>query len=293
MARYMAEEFLAASHEVVILSRRSKPWFADLPKLIVRTSDYSLQSLTEGISDCEGLVSAILDYSLKSVDVHLTLLEACKASPKCKRYVPSEYAGNTDKFPDQPTFYFANHEPVREALRAQKDVMWTLFNCGWLSDYVILEEKRYIKDIGDFHPINFPAGTFKIPGDGKDRISFTAARDVAKGLASLFASKEAWEEIIYVQGELSSWNEVADFMEKKGIKLQRSWESREDMDKQIAAGQPGEDSVVAAQYAMWSISGAGELPQEKVKRQAEKYFPGVHFRSVAEFMKDAESVHAP
>lgn len=45
---------------------------------------------------------------------------------------------------------------------------------------------------------------------------------------------------------------------------------------------------MAAQYDIWSISGAGLLPQEKVKRQAAKYFRGVKFRTVEEFLDDAE-----
>jgi len=121
LARYLVEELLADKHEVVVLSRSLKPWF-QREDITFRLTDYSMPSLTKAIDNCEGLVSAILDYSMTSATVHLTLLEACKKSAKCKRFIPSEYAGNTDEFPDQPAFYYANHEPVRQALRSQKEV---------------------------------------------------------------------------------------------------------------------------------------------------------------------------
>lgn len=59
---------------------------------------------------------------MNNVTVHLALLEPCRQSPRGKRFVPSEYVGNTDEYPDQPIFYAANHNPVRAALEAQSDV---------------------------------------------------------------------------------------------------------------------------------------------------------------------------
>ncbi|KAJ6085074.1 hypothetical protein N7499_004703 [Penicillium canescens] len=67
LAKYLVEELLAASHEVVVPSRSSKPY----------RTDYSVPSLARSLEDCDALVSALLDYSLGSATTHLTLLEAC------------------------------------------------------------------------------------------------------------------------------------------------------------------------------------------------------------------------
>ena len=49
-----------------------------------------------------------------------------------------------------------------------------------------------------------------------------------------------------------------------------------------------DDEVIAAQYEIWSISGAGFLPQEKLARQQEKYFKGLKFRTIDEFLADTD-----
>ncbi|CAK3848600.1 Hypothetical predicted protein [Lecanosticta acicola] len=287
LGHYIIEELLAAKHEVVVLSRTSKPWLAELP-VDFRSTDYSVADLTAALHDCDGLVSAILDYTQKSATVHLALLEACRRSPKCKRYIPSEYGGNIDEYPQQPTFYYPNHEPVRAALRQQKDVMWTLFNPGWLTDYLIPPDLRYIKDIGLFHPVDLQQGTVTIPGDGEDGIAFTPSRDVAKALARLFSCEEKWEETIYVCGETTTWNHIAAVLQSRyGRQFTVSYKSRDELEQQVAAAE-SEGSVLAAQFGFWSISGASKLPQAKLERHKENFFRDVKFRTVEEFLDDAE-----
>ncbi|TVY44466.1 Oxidoreductase [Lachnellula occidentalis] len=285
LARYFVEEFLADGHEVVVLSRSQKPWF-QREDITFRITDYSVPSLTEAVHDCKGLVSAIADYSMASATVHLAMLEACKNSPKCKRFIPSEYAGNTDEYPDQPTFYYDNHEPVRQALRQQKEVMWTLFNLGWLVDYLISAKMRYIKDIGEFHPVRLTDNTMVIPGTGEESIAFTSARDGAKAVSKLF-EHDSWEEMTYVCGETTTWNIIGKILRERGVPLKVSHRSVKELEKQISDAE-SEDKVIAAQYDIWSTSGAGSLPQEKLKRQAVKYFQAVKFRTVEEFLDDAE-----
>lgn len=284
MAKYFTEELLAIGHEVVVLSRSRKDWF-NRDDIEFRQTDYSVESLVGLIEDCQGLVSGILDYSMNSATVHLALLEACRRSPQCKKFVPSEYAGNTDEYPDEPAFYAANHNPVREALRAQDEVIWTLFNLGWLTDYLVPASSRYIKDIGDYHPVDFHKGKITIPGSGDEPIAFTAARDGAKAIAQLM-SLGKWEPITYVAGEMSSWNKVADILDKRGYHLKKSYRPVALLHQQVERAET-EEQVIAAQYELWSVSGAGFLPQDKLKRQAETCFKGIKFRTIEEVMDDA------
>ncbi|KAJ6001076.1 hypothetical protein N7481_001485 [Penicillium waksmanii] len=260
LAKYLVEELLAASHEVVVLSRSLKPWF-ERPDISFRPTDYSVPSLAAALEDCDGLVSALLDYTLGSVTSHLALLEACQKSPKCKRFMPSEYGGNVDLYPESPEFYYANHEPVREALRAQKDVMWTLFNMGWLADYFVSPGSRYIKDIGDFHPVDFEAGVITIPGTGEELISFTAARDTAAAIARLI-DQDDWEATTFVCGETTTWNRVAKLLADHGRDMEVRYVSLESLRDTIKQGQLGDDDVTAAQYAEFSLTGGAILPRK-------------------------------
>lgn len=58
----------------------------------------------QAIKDCEVLISMILSYTAEFVDVHLNLIKACQASPRCKRLIQSEYEGYLEKYRDIPLF---------------------------------------------------------------------------------------------------------------------------------------------------------------------------------------------
>jgi nucleoside-diphosphate-sugar epimerase len=286
LAKYLVEELLAASHEVVVLSRSPKVWF-ERSDISFRRTDYSIPSLVASLQDCDGLISALLDYTLQSAATHLALLQACQKTPRCRRFLPSEYGGNIDLYPETPEFYYANHEPVRQALRDQTDITWTLLNCGWLSDYFVPASSRYIKDIGDFHPVNFETNTITIPGTGEEQISFTAARDVAKAIAKLI-DQDDWETSTFVCGETTTWNSVVKLLEKHGKAMEVRYVPLQKLQDLIAQGNPGEDDVIAAQYAEYSLTGGAILPQEKVERQKMKYFDELKIRSLEELIIEAK-----
>ncbi|KAI5461026.1 hypothetical protein BGZ63DRAFT_388187 [Mariannaea sp. PMI_226] len=195
MARYMCEEFTKVGHEIVILTRSHKPQLKH-PMVTQIITDYSLKSLSTALVNCDVLISTILDYSTSYIDIHHTLIQACQQSPRCKRFIPSEFGGDIENYPDQPGFYYRTREPIRKALREQKDLEWTLISVGWLIDYVLPAKNRYLYDIGEAFPINLADGRIVIPGPGNQPVNITWARDVAKALASL-VQLPAWEPYTY------------------------------------------------------------------------------------------------
>ena len=286
LGKYFVEEFLTASHTVVVLSRSPtpKPWY-DRPDITYRETDYSVPSLLSALSDCDAIVSTIQVYSMDNVTSHLNILETCRQSPKCKKFIPSEWAGNLDEFPTKPAFYYANHEPVRQALRAQKEVMWTLFNVGWLSDYIVPVRQRYVKDIGPYHPVDFNMRVMTIPGTGDELMAFTAARDVGRAVARFLESDE-WEETTYVCGEMTSWNATREILERNGVKLEVKYIPWKEVHR-IMREEEGELKL-AAEYMEFGFEG-GRLPEEKLKRQKEKFFKGLEWKGVEELLVEAQS----
>lgn len=247
LARYFVEELLAASYEVVVLARGPRILFAR-PDVSLRITNYSILSLCEALEDCDGLVSAIQDLSMKSAAVHLALLEACKQSPRCNSFIPSEYSGNIDDFPKQPLWYFENHQPVRDALLKQADVKWTLLGLGWFADYLLPPESRYIRDIGDLHPVDFTAGTMTIPGTGEEVICMIAARDVARAIAQLFKTP-TWEPTTYVCGEQTTWNKVKELLIEQGHNFDISYQPKGILEKYIAHPR-SRDEILVAQFGL-------------------------------------------
>ncbi|KAK5989565.1 Oxidoreductase swnR [Cladobotryum mycophilum] len=282
LTHYICEEFIQAGHELVILTRNYKPQLED-KGIAQAVTDYTLSSLRTPLADCEVLISTISDISSAYTDVHRTLILACQESPKCKRFIPAEFAANIEAYPDEPGFYYAPHEPIRQMLRGQTDVEWTLVCIGWLTDYFVPTKNRYIKDIGEFHPINLVDSKIVIPGTGNEPVDFTWARDVVRGLASLVkAPSGSWEPYTFMSGERSCWNDTAKIIKQKyypDIPIEHI--SLHTVAEMIKTAK-NEDTLMLADYYLLSISQACANLPEKVQAHREKYFPGIRFRTFQE-----------
>lgn len=286
LAKYFVEEFLAASHSVVVISRSTtpKPFFTR-EGISYRATDYSVPSLVDVLSDCDAVVSTVQDYTMGNVETHLNLLEACRQSSRCKKFIPSEWAMNVDDFPTKPAFYYANHEPVRQALRAQSDVTWTLFNPGWLSDYIVPKEQRYLRDIDGYHPVDFNTGIMTIPGTGEEKIAFTAARDVGRAVAR-FLESHNWEETTYICGEETTWNATREILERNGVKLELRYLPQERIEELMRTGN--EDEKLEAEFMDISLAG-GALPEEKLRRHKQAFFKGMEWKNVEDVLVKAQN----
>ncbi|KAK1940671.1 Oxidoreductase swnR [Phytophthora citrophthora] len=215
-AKYFIDEFPAAGHEVVVLTRSHKD-FLDGKKGVVeqRITDYSnVSELAEALKDCDALVSTIFDEKSPSAETHLNLLEACIQSPKCKRFIPSEFGGNISL--EEYDIMFGHNKPLKEALKEQNDVEYTFVSLGWIADYIVPSSNRYHCDIGPFHPLDLDTRTMSIPGTGNDMFSITSARDVANVIAELLKSSNKWRSCTYVQGATVTWLELAELMKMVG-----------------------------------------------------------------------------
>lgn len=286
VARYFSEEFIKAGLDVVILTRSIKPQFENRPGITQIVTDYSVPSLVPGLEGCVALVSTILDYTSTFTDVHMRLIEACKQSSVCKRFIPSEYGGNLEDYPDQPGFYYRNHEPVRKVLREQNELEWTLVSTGWLIDYVVPQRYRYLKDVGEAFPVNLAENNIVIPGTGNEPLDVLAARDMAKAVALLLKAPK-WEEFTYISGEKTCWNDVAALMAKKYPGMPVSYRSLGELIEDVRTNTDDMSRIVA-EYRIFSASHAGSLDPTKVAAHRKAFFGGISFRSVRDFLQSVE-----
>lgn len=283
LTHYICEEFVRAGHEVVILTRNYKHQLDGQRGVTQAITDYTLSSLRCPLADCEVLISTISDFSSTYTVIHSTLIQACQESQRCKRFIPSEFAANIASYPDEPGFYYPSREPIREMLRSQTDLEWTLVCIGWLADYFVPPKCRYIKDIGECHPINWVEHDKKIviPGSGNEPVDFTWARDVARGLASLVkAPPRSWEPYIFMSGERSCWNNAVTLMKQKYFPDSNVQHLSLHMVAEMIKTGKDEDTLVLADYYLLSISQACAMPPNKVQAHREKYFPSIHFRTL-------------
>lgn len=171
----------------------------------MRTSDYSTDSILRILDETNA--STFISFNNSDgqtfVTLHCAFLEACRKSKNCKRFIPSEFAGNIDDFPLYPSFFRTSRVPFREILEQEKDVEWTIFNNGWLMDYFLTEDKTYMPSIPNEFPIDPNNWKACIRGTGNQVQSFTSARDIAKALIMLLSAPE-W--VSYSLGEsVNEW----------------------------------------------------------------------------------------
>ncbi|KAH8774575.1 hypothetical protein F5883DRAFT_15742 [Diaporthe sp. PMI_573] len=283
---YFAEELPAAGIDVVILTRSIKPQFENLPGVQQFVTDYSVASVLEGIEGSSALISAILDYTPAFIDVHRRLIEAATKSKTCKRFIPAEYGGNLEDFPDQPAFYSRLQGVIRAELAAQDDLEWTLLSTGWFVDYVVPARNRKLPDAGEAIPVNIAGNSMLIPGTGNEPLDVSAVRDVARAVAKLLQAPQ-WERYTYISGEKTTWNEIAALVRTKYPDIKVTHLSLNQMIDDIIAHPEGEERIMA-EYGIFSASHAGSLPAEKVAAHREKYFSGIKFRTGRELMAEVE-----
>ncbi|RMZ73565.1 hypothetical protein GMOD_00008094 [Pyrenophora seminiperda CCB06] len=278
LTRYICEEFIKVGYELVILTRNPKARVEE-EGIVLAITDYTISSLKAHITECHALISTISDTSPAYTNVHTNLIRACQESQDCKRFIPAEFAANIKAYPDQPGFYYASHEPIREMLRTQTDLEWTLVCIGWLTDYFMPAKNRYIKDIGHLHPINWTDRKIIIPGTGDEPVDFTWARDVASGLAALLkAPPGSWEPYTFMSGERSSWNSMVKLSkEKHRLEIPTEHISLHSIIEMIKNTKDNE-TLVLADYYLLSISGACANPPELTIAHRRKYFPTITFR---------------
>ncbi|KAB8067189.1 hypothetical protein BDV29DRAFT_186604 [Aspergillus leporis] len=290
LARYLVEELRRAHQPVVILCRTEKEHFKMSGVLQKEVDFKSVKSLRDALEGSVALVSVILDYTMAFTEVHLNLIAACQQTSTCRRFIPSEYGTDIADYPDQPGFQFANHEPVREALRQQHTLEWTLVCCGWLADYVLPVRNRYIKDIGDSAPFNLSSQRIIIPGTGKELLDVISARDLSKAIIALFnAPAGGWEPYTYVSGEKTSLRRMAEQVQAKyaSLNFQIQYISLNQLVNAVRESKTVEERI-EAEYGIVTLSSNGGFDRNVVERQRALYFQGIKFRTVQELLDEVD-----
>lgn len=141
-------------------------------------------------SNATGLISFVNCPNDRYNEIHCAFLNACIKSRGCKRFIPSEWAGNVDDYPLLPSFYATSREPFRRILKESNGVEWTLFNGGWLMDYFLPQDRTYMPPIPDEFPVDPNNWRACIRGTGDELQAWTCAREIGKAVVELLAAAE-------------------------------------------------------------------------------------------------------
>ncbi|KAI8201932.1 hypothetical protein K4K52_006862 [Colletotrichum sp. SAR 10_76] len=286
IAKYLVEALRNQDYDVVILTRSPKPFFK---KLEQRTTDYSLESIRPHLADCDALISSITGYATDFVRIHLDMLEACRTSPQCKRYLPSVWAGNYEEVPDQPLYVGDDLSVILDKLRDQDAVKWTFFCQGWMSDYLLPASQRHFADYGDRWVQNYEKKEFTLYGNGSQKVDFTSAKDATRAVAVLLThDPSTWENFTCVSGQQMTWLELSELVKIRFPEYKVVKKSLAQSIKQLVAKE-SDATLAVAVYEIMGHSEALAFSPTKIAEHRGNYFRGLKFRTVEELLDEAAS----
>lgn len=162
------------------------------PKVNTQVTDYSEDSVLSilNATGSSALISLVRCPEEQYISLHQGFLNACIRSIKCKRFIPSEWAGNIEDFPDLPGEYGKTRAPFRTILQQSHGIEWTLFCHGWFMEYFIPEDKSYMTHLPGEFPIDLKSWSYCVRGTGEEPQTWTCGRDVAKAVAELLAAPQ-------------------------------------------------------------------------------------------------------
>jgi len=284
VSKYLLEELPKAGHGIIVLTRSLKPHVTAVEQ---RVTDYSVLDLKRHIVDCDAIVSAITIHAPEFVSIHLALLQACQESPRCKRFLPSVWAGNYEQVQDQPLYAGEDLLPILEACRGQEAVGWTFFCQGWMVDYILPSNQRHLTDFGERWVQDYKTKTFTLYGNGSQKVDFTSARDATRAVGILLNHDlSTWEEFTCVSGQQMTWLELYDIIKSREPEYTVQKKSLAQSIKQFI-DKESHDKIAAAMYEVMGHSEALAFPEGKVELHREKFFKGMKFRTPEELYDEA------
>lgn len=220
---FLARDYHSISQAVVVLARTPRSGLETLG-IEVRITDYSVPSLVAQFSDCDAVISTLSGPSDFYIASHSAVLEACRQSPRCNRFLPSEWNVNIKDFPDQPMITWEAHETIRNSLRAQTEVKCTLVCQGWFMDYILPTHKRTIRDLGRAWPMDYGTKVFYLYGDGQQKVTLTSLLDTSRAVLHYIIQDESpsWQEHLEIAGHTLTYKQL--FEEIYG--RDKSWSTR-------------------------------------------------------------------
>lgn len=289
VGKYLLEEFCKSGNSVVLLSRKETHILSEYT-VDHRITNYTVDQLTAQLADCDAVVSTLSGPEEIFVSHHLAILEACTRSPRCKRFLPSEFTINVRDFPDLPVYIKNARGRVREALRAQTDVKWTLICNGWFMDYLLPQNQRYLKDLGNGWVTNNAEKVFDMYGDGLQQVSLTSVRDTARAVTALLQGDPTqWKEHSFVAAQTLTYVEFFELLKRRDSAWTVKHVSFSEVLESILSKGTVQSQVALDHLRILGFTNANRLPEDDRLRWDSGLLEGVRGRDLNAFLDEADA----
>jgi uncharacterized protein YbjT (DUF2867 family) len=179
--------------------------------------------LTHALRDVHTLLSLIGGSGL--LESQLALISAAQIAG-VKRFAPSEFAGRghdgIDLYAGKAVVWEATKASGMEYTKFETGLFMSLLATGTPKDITEVGEREGMKSgeeeaLAGLRPWNFvvnaKAGTADLAGDGTAEVVWTDMRDIARFVWRAL-ELEKWDEVSGVRGDVKSFREVVEIMER-------------------------------------------------------------------------------
>ncbi|KAI1244184.1 hypothetical protein MGN70_014054 [Eutypa lata] len=278
-------------HQVIILSRNALGnEGVGLP--IVEVDYQSVDALVAVLEkhQIHTVISTLALHIHGVGQAQLNLIEAANKSATTKRFVASSWAVRAlEKYLNLlPHGY--QHTAAYAALD-KTGLEWTAFNLGWLLEYYGMPHvKTYVPQTT--FVVDMASKRASIPGDGKQKMTFTYSRDVAKFVVAAL-DLPRWEKDTIVIGDKMTWEEFVKLAEEaRGEKFTVVYDSVDKLKSGEITELPGQVAAYSyfpkewvqslfSVFGYWVTEGVFDLPEEKALN---KKFPHIKVTTVKEML---------
>ncbi|KAE8375260.1 hypothetical protein BDV26DRAFT_268176 [Aspergillus bertholletiae] len=292
---YFLEEFSKSAHEVIVLTSKHKDRLDSIP-VDQRITDYSVENLTLHLHDCDAVVSTFAGPEAKYIDAHLAILEACTRSAKCKRFLPSSWTNNIEDFGDQPMMIAHSRDTIWKALRAQKEVKWTMVCNGWFMDYVLPASQRHLQDVGIGWVMDHKTKVYELYADGQQKVTLTAVRDVARAALSMLEHDHIeWSEFTHFGGPTFTYLELYQLIKKRDP----AWTLKKlpfaEAINRITSGKLAGQNLDLEYFRVMGFTNCNRVPEDRALTWGTGLLEGLRPRGVEELLDEAatSATHIP
>jgi len=275
--------------QIVLLTRRSSspPDFSSFTSrgAILKEVDYSLISdLVSALAGVETVISAISPHS--DITPTLNLIQAAKTAG-VRRFAPSDFA-----FTSAANARIEFYAPKRQIWQVLKDsgLECTSFQNGIFMDYLVFGAPKPHEGPLLMNPyvVHVAAQKATIPGTGEEKVTLTAIRDVGRFVAAAVRLTERWPEVLGMEGETTTYNQVVrDAEAVTGKKIAVQYLDKADIAKALEEARGDQFRLLHDQGLALLADNLGS-----VSPTLNALFPDIRVSSVKEFIAEYWNVQS-
>ncbi|KAH7153442.1 hypothetical protein EDB81DRAFT_855820 [Dactylonectria macrodidyma] len=282
------------NHQTIVLARKV-PEGLELGVPVIEVDYNDIDALQAVLNEHQihTVISALALHIIGVGESQLNLIEAAHRNSSTKRFVSSTWAVRpSSEYLDLLPHGF-QHNAAYAALE-KTNLEWTAFNLGWFLEYygmphveTYIPQTTFVVDMAGKHA--------SIPGDGKQKMTFTYSHDVAKFVvASLDLPK--WDRDTYVIGDKMTWEEVVKLAEEiRGEKFTVTYDSVEKLRAGEITELPGQVAAYSyfpkewvqrlfSTFGFWVTEGIFDFPEDKALNHQ---FPDIKVTTVEDMLDAA------